>query len=136
MIVDTSALVAVLRREEGYGPILDALVREESLLPAPVLLKFARVTAGENNAPNPQAEALVDTLLGARASVLAFGTEAARLAVAADEPRGRGNGRGGLLNILDLMVLGSAQAEGRPILCTGRDFAAAGADLHPASRPW
>ena len=136
MIVDTSALVAVLRREEGYESVLDALVREDSLIPAPVLLEFARVVAGENNASNPQAEALIDTLLGVRASVLPFGTEAARLAVAANEPHGRGNGRGGLLNILDLVVLGCAQAEGRPILCTGRDFAAAGAELHPASRPW
>lgn len=136
MIVDTSALVAVLRREDGYGPILDALIREESLIPAPVLLEFARVAAGEGNVPNPQAEAIVATLLGARAAQLPFGTEAARLAVAANEPHGRGNGRGGPLNILDLMVFGCARAEGRPILCTGRDFAAAGADLHPASRPW
>ena len=136
MIVDTSALVAVLHREEGYGPILDALVHEDGLIPAPVLLEFTRVAAGENNTPNPQAAALVDTLLGARVFVLPFGTEAARLAVAANEPHGRGNGRGGLLNILDMMVLGCAQAEGRPILCTGRDFAATGAALHPASRPW
>ena len=136
MIVDTSALVAVLRREEGYEAILNALVREDSLIPAPVLLEFACVTAGGNNAPNPQAEALVDTLLGVRASVLPLGTEAARLAVAASELHGRGNGRGGLLNILDLMVLGCAQAEGRPILCTGHDFASADAALHPAHRPW
>lgn len=136
MIVDTSALIAVLRREEGYGPILDALVGEQSLLPAPVLLEFARVTAGEGNAPNPQAKALVDTLLAARASVLPFGAEAGRLAAAANQQHGRGNGRGGLLTILDLMVLGCARAEGRAILCTGRDFAAAGADLHPASRQW
>jgi ribonuclease VapC len=136
VIVDTSALVAVLRREEGYEPILDALVREDSLIPAPVLLEFARVAAGAGNAPDPRAEALVATLLGARAAVLAFGTEAARHATEANPAHGRGNGRGGLLNILDLMVLGCARAEGRPILCTGRDFAAAGAELHPASRSW
>jgi ribonuclease VapC len=136
VIVDTSALVAVLRREEGYGALLDALVREESFLPAPVLLEFARVAAGAGNAPNPQAEALVDTLLGARASVLPFGVEAARHAAEANAAHGRGNGRGGLLNILDLMVLGCARAEGQLILCTGRDFAASGADLHPASRSW
>lgn len=136
MIVDTSALVAVLRREEGYQPILDALVREESLIPAPVLLEFTRVAAGEGNAPNPQAEALVATLLGARVSVLPFGAEAAHHAAEANAAHGRGNGRGGLLNILDLMVLGCARSEGRPILCTGRDFAASGADLHTASRPW
>jgi ribonuclease VapC len=136
VIVDTSALVAVLRREEGYAPLLDALLREKSLLPAPVLLEFARVAAGAGNVPDRQAAALVDTLLGAQASVLPFGVEAVRHAAEANAAHGRGNGRGGLLNILDLMVLGCARAEGRPILCTGRDFAASGADLHPASRPW
>jgi len=136
VIVDTSALVAILRREEGYGPILDALVREESLIPAPVLLEFARVTAGEGNIPNPQAEALISTLLDARTSLLPFGEEAARYAAEANVAHGRGNGRGGLLNNLDLMVLGCARAEERPILCTGRDFAASDADLHAASRPW
>ncbi|MCQ8242176.1 type II toxin-antitoxin system VapC family toxin [Rhizosaccharibacter radicis] len=136
MIIDTSALVAVLRREEAYDPIFDALVREDSLIPAPVLLEFDRVAVGANNVSDTRAEALVATLLGARASVLAFGAEAARLAVMATEAHGRGNGRGGLLTILDLMVFGCARAEGRPILCTGRDFAAAGAELHPAGRLW
>jgi ribonuclease VapC len=136
VIVDTSALVAVLRREEAYDPILDALVREDSLIPAPVLLEFGHVAAGTNNVSDARAEALVATLLGARASVLAFGAEAARVAVVANEAHGRGNGRGGLLNTLDLMVFGCARAEGRPILCTGRDFTAAGAELHPASRLW
>ena len=75
MIVDTSALVAVLRREEGYKPILDALVREDSLLPAPVLVEFARVSAGTGNVPDPRAEALIATLLGARTAVLPLDAE-------------------------------------------------------------
>ena len=116
--------------------MLDALIREDSLLPAPVLVEFARVSAGDGNVPATRAEALVEALLGARATVLPLDAVAARHAVAANEAHGRGNGRGGLLNILDLMVLGCARAVQRPILCTGRDFAAAGARLHPASRPW
>jgi ribonuclease VapC len=136
VIVDTSALVAVLRREAGHAPILDALVREESYIPAPVLLELARVAAGPGNAPDPRGAALVAALLDGRAAVLPFGAEAARLASAANPDRGRCNGRGVTLNILDLMVLGCARATQRPILCTGRDFAAAGAALHPASRPW
>ncbi len=136
MIVDTSALVAVLRREEGHAPMLDALVREDSLIPTPVLVEFARVSAGEGNVPDPRAEALITTLLDARTTILPLDATAARLAIVANHAHGRGNGRGGVLNILDLMVLGCARAVGRPILCTGHDFAAAGAALHPASRPW
>ena len=81
-------------------------------------------------------EALVETLLGARARVLPLDVEAARQAVLANKAHGTGNGRGGPLNILDLMVLGCARAAQRPILCTDRDFAAAGVRLHPASRSW
>lgn len=136
MIVDTSALVAVLRRENGHAQILDALVTEISLIPAPVLVEFARVMAAEGNEPDPRAAAFIDALLGAQASILPFTAEAAAYAVQANPEQGRGKGRGGVLNILDLMVLGAARATGRPILCTGRDFAAAGAELHPASRPW
>ena len=47
-----------------------------------------------------------------------------------------GNSKGGKLNLLDLMVYAVAKRTGRPILCTGRDFASADADIHPASRQW
>jgi ribonuclease VapC len=46
------------------------------------------------------------------------------------------NGRGGRLNLLDLMVYAAARRTGLPILCTGADFAASGAAVHPASRGW
>lgn len=136
MIADTSALVAVLRREDGHGPILDALLAEAGLIPAPVPVGFARVAAGPGNAPDREAAALVAALLDGRAAVLPFGAAAARHAAEANEAHGRGDGRCGALDVLDLMVLGCARAAGRAILCTSRDFAAAGAALHPASRPW
>ncbi len=60
--------------------------------------------------------------------------EDAHLAEAANEAHGTGNHRGGTLNLLDLMVYGMAKRTGRPILCTGRDFAATGIAIHPASR--
>ena len=47
-----------------------------------------------------------------------------------------GNSKGGKLNLLDLMVYAVAKRTGRPILCTGRDFASTDADIHPASRQW
>lgn len=38
--------------------------------------------------------------------------------------------------MLDVMVYCLARRLGRPILCTGRDFAATDAAIHPASRTW
>jgi ribonuclease VapC len=136
VIVDTSALVAVARREDGYAPILRALVTEPAALPAPALLEFRRVTASKGNAPSAAADALIADLIDAGLTVVPFDAEHAELAAAANEAHGTGNGRGGPLNLLDLMVYAVAKATARPILCTGRDFAATDAVLHPASRPW
>lgn len=106
------------------------------LIPAPALVGFARVAVGPGNAPGRRAGALLAALLDeGRVTVLPFGAEAARRTAEANEAHGRGNGRGGPPNLLELLVLGCARAAGRAILYTGRDFAAARVALHPASRP-
>lgn len=60
--------------------------------------------------------------------------DVALAAIVGNERYGSGNGSGGLLNLLDLMVYGAAIETGLPILCTGNDFAATDAMIHPASR--
>ena len=42
---DRSALVAVIRREEGFQPLLAALLTRPAILPAPALVEVRRVTA-------------------------------------------------------------------------------------------
>lgn len=134
MIVDTSALVAVLRNEEGWRTIGRELARHEGLIPAPVLVEFNLVTSRSANVPDPQAQALVTKVLDRRCRVEVFdGTDAA-LSAEAHRLYGRGNGRGGKLNMLDVMVYCMARRTRRPILCTGRDFASTDAAIHPASR--
>lgn len=131
MIVDTSALVAVLWREQGYELLLDALLNEPGLLPTPARVELERVIAGTRRDASADADAL---LTEAGVSLLAFGPDHARAATDANARFGIGNGSGGALNMLDLMVYGCAKVERRPILCTGRDFAATDALIHPASR--
>lgn len=63
-----------------------------------------------------------------------FTAEDAEIAGEANRAHGKGNGKGGTLNLLDLMVYAMARRLAEPILCTGRDFAATGIDIHPASR--
>lgn len=134
MIVDTSALVAVARRENGHEPLLQALVRESGLIATPVVTEFRVVTSGQGNAADPDAEAILAELLKGWMRLEPYTSEDAEHAFAAVERYGRGNGRGGKLNLLDLMVYGMARRTRRPILCTGRDFAATDAAIHPASR--
>ncbi|KPF65679.1 hypothetical protein IP88_13335 [alpha proteobacterium AAP81b] len=136
MIIDTSALVAVGWAEAGYAPIFEALLAGNGLIPAPVQVEFRRVTALPGNQPDPLVDGFLVTLFAAGVQVIPFDAAAADAAVAANARFGSGNGRGGPLNLLDLMVYGIAKARGLPILCTGKDFAATDALLHPASRPW
>ncbi len=135
VVVDTSALVALVARERGSDPIFNALAESAIWLPAPVLLEFHLVTAATGNSPNPAvAAALMARLIADGARVRAFDGDCAAAAATASAFYGKGNGLGGLLNILDLMVYATAKIMGLPILCTGKDFAATDAIIHPASR--
>lgn len=134
MIVDTSALVAVHLREDAWERLREALTEEEAVIPAPVIVEFNLVTSLSANDPDPDAALLLSALLSRSCRVGPFTAEDSALSAEAHRLHGRGNGRGGSLNMLDLMVYCMAKRLGRPILCAGRDFASTDARIHPASR--
>lgn len=134
MIVDTSALVAIAQREPGSERLAQAIA-EGGLVPAPVLVEFQRVVTGRGADPAPGAQSVLEQLL-VKLAVEPFTAEDAEIAAAANLEHGAGNGRGGRLNLLDLMVYAVARRTGLPILCTGAEFAASGASVHSASRGW
>jgi len=133
MIVDTSALVAMARGEDGYLDLRVALAKELGAVPTPVLVEFNRVMAESGNVPDLEAIGLLDDL---GVEIFPFGSQAAHAAMVANEQFGSGNGRGGKLNLLDLMVYGVAKVEDLPILCTGKDFLSTDIAIHQASRGW
>ena len=134
MIVDTSALIAILGRELGARELEETLAAEPELLPTPALVEFRRVVSRSSRLDGVKAEALLADLMSRRMSLLTFTEAHAEVAKAANEAHGEGVARNGTLNLLDLMVYACAKVENRPILCTGRDFAATDAVIHPASR--
>lgn len=134
MIVDTSALVAIGRKERHFESLLEALLDGPAIVPAPVLVEFYRVVTRRGALPSDRADAFMSDLISGAVMLEAFTPEDARLAAAANTAYGRGNGRGGTLNLLDLMLYAMARRMGRPILCTGGDFAPTDAAVHPASR--
>ena len=136
VIVDTSALVAIAKFEPHAKTLHDAIVAEGAIVPAPVLVEYNRVTTDRGKRPDPAAQDVLRFLMAKALTVEPFTAADAEIAVAADAQHGLGNGRGGTLNFGDLMVYAVAKRLAKPILCTGGDFAAAGADLHPASRTW
>lgn len=121
MIVDSSALVAVLRREPGFERLVDAMLDAGSVLvPASCYLEVAMVIAGRKGPDSrPEVDALLHRL---RARVLPFGEAHARLATDAFLRYGKGRHPAGL-NFGDCMAYAVAQAEAAPLLYAGGDFA-------------
>ncbi len=133
MLVDTSALIAVLKREDGWVDLRAVLLELPIAVPAPVLVE-AHVVARRTNLISPDRAAAFLAEMTAMADIIAFGTDHAAAAASADERYGKGRGNAAKLNLLDLMVYGVAKVMGLPILCTGNDFASTDAVIHPASR--
>ena len=121
MIVDSSALVAVLRREAGFERLVDAMLDAEAILvPASCYLEVAMVIAGRKGPDSrPEIDLLLDRL---QARVAPFGEAQARAAADAFLRFGKGRHPAGL-NFGDCMAYAVAQAEGAPLLFTGEDFA-------------
>ncbi|HZF96493.1 MAG TPA: type II toxin-antitoxin system VapC family toxin [Allosphingosinicella sp.] len=133
MIVDTSALVAAATGESG-ADLLKRAMLTGGRIPAPTLVEYRRVMTRRGSRAAPEAEAFLQNLLSGELIVEPFTAEDAVIASEANVEYGAGNGRGGRLNLLDLMVYATARRLGLPILCTGTDFASTGIPIHPASR--
>jgi ribonuclease VapC len=95
-----------------------------------------RVAGGQRLGLRVQAVKLLERLDRLGHVVVAFTASHAALACEAEPQYGSGNGRGGPLNLLDLMVYAVAKERGEPLLCTGKDFAQTDLELHAASRPY
>lgn len=121
MIVDSSALVALLRAEPGADALAAAIDRAGGgLVPAPAYLETCMVMAGRSG---PESRPEVDALLGTfDLRVVQFTEDHARAAGEAFLRYGKGRHPAGL-NFGDCMAYAVAQTEGTPLLFTGGDFA-------------
>lgn len=134
MIVDTSALIAILLVEPHWEAIREALIEDIGAIPAPALTEFGLVAGGRGR--EDDARALIANLIEDGLTVVEYTERHALRSWEARSDYGKGNGRGGILNLLDLMVYAVAKESAEPLLCTGKDFSTTDLELHPASRPW
>lgn len=121
MIVDTSALAAVLLGEPDGDDLTRVMLQADSVLvSAANYLELAMVF---DNRLGPAARERLDRVLRALGvEVVAFTPPQARLAREAHRRYGRGSGHPARLNFGDCMAYASAADTGEPLLWMGDDF--------------
>lgn len=120
MIVDSSALLAVVFKEEGHGRLVTALAESEVVgIGAPTLVETALVLGARlGSDPRSLVGRLVDEL---GLTVVGFGEDHWREAAGAWFRFGKGR-HPAALNFGDCMTYAVARLSGQPLLCTGDDF--------------
>ena len=121
MIVDSSAVVAMLLREEGWETLRSAVTGEEIVgIGAPTLLEVVLVVSGR--AGRDRSEDVRGFVRDLKIVVIPFEEEHAREAAEAFARFGKGR-HGAALNFGDCMSYAVAKLAGQSLLCTGADFA-------------
>lgn len=128
LVVDTSALIAMLLEEPDAEALLDLAVQAPSLyLSTATRLELSLVAESVRHAVEPSE--LEQLLLGLRVEVLPFDQEQMHWALQGWRHYGKGR-HPAALNLGDCFSYGLAKALQAPLLFKGDDFAAT--DLMPA----
>lgn len=131
MIVDTSALVAILRAEQDAESFALALAADRA--PRMSVANYVETTIVIDSARDPVASRQVDKLVARAGLTLEPVTaEQARVARAAYRDFGRGSGHPAKLNFGDCFAYALARCADEPLLFKGDDFGHT--DVEPAPR--
>jgi ribonuclease VapC len=120
MVVDSSALIAILRGEPEEPAFRNAIrTAPNRLLGAPTRVEASMVALGRRGEPGlEQMQALIERL---KLEVVPFSDDHARLAIEALRRFGKGRHPAGL-NYGDCFSYALAKATGEPLLFKGDDF--------------
>lgn len=122
MIVDTSAVVAILKQEEGAGSFAAAI--EEALSCKMSVANFVEAGIVLDRDPDPILGRRLDLLCAEVAlELVAIDETQAHIARAAYRDFGKGSRHPAQLNFGDCFAYALAKASGEPLLFKGDDFA-------------
>lgn len=129
MIVDSSALIAILKAEDDAVLFKDALLRaDRPAISAPTRVETSIVVdRWKDNKRSGELNALFDDF---GIKTIAFTSEMVESARAAFQRYGKGMGHPARLNFGDCMAYAAAKATGQPLLFKGNDFSQT--DIEPA----
>ena len=121
MIVDSSAIVAILMEEDGFEALQEKLFKTDvAAIGAPTYVETSMVIDGKRN---PIASRALDDLLNEfEIATVAFTPEHAAIARAAFRDFGRGSGHPAKLNFGDCLAYAVAKESKQPLLFVGNDF--------------
>jgi ribonuclease VapC len=121
VIIDSSALVAIVRDEPDAAALTETLLRAGRLrMSAATYLETSIVIEARRD---PVTVRVVDTILGRFGiEIEAFTHEHAEVARAAYRDFGKGSGHAARLNLGDCFAYALAKATGEPLLYKGDDF--------------
>lgn len=120
MILDSSAIIAVVLQEPGYEGLVEKIARADELaIGAPTLSETGIVLTSRMG--RDAAGLLVQFVHEWRVSVIPFGNDHWREAVMAYGEYGKGRHKAAL-NFGDCLTYAVARLAGKPLLCTGGDF--------------
>lgn len=128
IVVDTSALLAIVLRETERPAFLEIMVSDEAILSAGTMIETLMVCYGRGGVILTQEVGTLITQLG----IQIVPVEPAEVIIAHEAFRkyGKGNGHPAQLNFGDLFSYALAKARNVPLLFKGNDFAAT--DIMPA----
>jgi ribonuclease VapC len=117
MIVDTSALIAILRKEQGYQSLIETLLKTDRVRISAATLLESRMVANRDNGLSELAEllAILD------AEIIAVDEPQADIAFQGFLRYGKGRHPAGL-NFGDCFSYALAKAHNEPLLFKGDDF--------------
>ena len=121
MVIDTSALIAILEHEPEERSFKDALSTAEVLRLSVANLVELSIVAERRRGP-AGISAIDDFISSARIELVPVDLEQAFVARIAFSRFGKGRHRAGL-NFGDCFAYALAKVLGEPLLCKGRDFA-------------
>lgn len=122
MIVDTSAVMAVIEEEQGHEEVAGLLAAGGGRISAATLVEL---TAVVQRYGRPEVHRMVDRLLAAwQVEIAPFDAAQARIAQQAYRDFGRGSGHRAALNLGDCFSYALATAQNEELLFVGEDFAA------------
>jgi ribonuclease VapC len=127
IVVDTSALLAILNKEPERDRFLDILSSEDRPVMSAVTLYETMLVAGIRRGPG-NLDDLAQIVETAEAQVVPFDADQARAAFAAYMRYGKGIHPAASLNLCDCIAYALAKHLGAPLLFKGQDFTATDID--------